>query len=113
MKMLRWSIKLIVSKCTVEDVEESAPPLSLKSISGGHTLEVGHSNSTSLGPGPVTRERTKYAPYVLASLHWQRPPVTHLSWYWGSFHVLRRSVRRSRRHDLLQTVRPDPRPVHR
>ena len=80
MKMFRWSNKLIVLKCTVEDVEESDPPLSLKSISGGHTLEAGHSSSTSLGPDPVTRECTKYAPYVLASLHWQRPPVTHLFW---------------------------------
>ncbi len=50
-----------MAQIVVADEPELTPLVSLKSISGGQLL-VGQSNSTLVGPGPVTRERTKYAP---------------------------------------------------
>src|ERR1035437_4658343 len=79
---------LALPKCTEVLDEAVVPPVSLKSISGGHTFPAGQSNSASLGPGLDMRERTKYAPYVWATPHWHSPPVTHRLCHAGSRYVL-------------------------
>jgi hypothetical protein len=53
-----WIWLLADVKCRVAVVSVVPPPVSLKSISGGQP-SAGHSNSTCVDPGPVTRERMK------------------------------------------------------